>query len=182
VLDEAVANHAALGNQFVAEGLEDDSETGERLRRDIGARIQAAKMREFVTLGVVLGYRYEDSPVIAAEAGPAPGRDFVNYVPSSRPGSLAPHAWLHDGSSLYDHFGPGFTLLARPGADADAAVREAGRSRVPLKLLQPGEAGVAALYPTRYTLIRPDQHVAWRGDAWPDDGASLMQRLTGRGG
>ena len=31
--------------------------------------------------------------------------------PSAYPGCLAPHAWLADGSSLYDHFGVGLTLL-----------------------------------------------------------------------
>lgn len=182
VLDEAVLNHATLGNQLVAEGLEDAGERGERLRAEVGARIQATKLREFATLGVVLGYRYDDSPVIVPDGSAAPARDFINYVPSSRPGCLAPHAWLHDGSSLYDHFGPGFTLLAQ-GADeaAIAAARaQAERCGVPLKVLQPSEPGVASLYPTRLTLLRPDQHVAWRGDAWPSTGTALLQQVTGQ--
>ena len=140
-------------------------------------------MREFHTLGVVLGYRYEDSPVIDHDGTAAPVPDFINYVPSSRPGGRAPHAWLHDGSSLFDHFGPGFTLLARPDADAVvlADALSAGiASGVPLNVIQPTEAGVAALYPNAFTLIRPDQHVAWRSDAWPTDGAALLRRLTGR--
>ncbi|MEM5310839.1 hypothetical protein [Paraburkholderia sp. JHI869] len=32
----------------------------------------------------------------------------------------------------------------------------------------------------RYVLIRPDQHVAWRGDAWPEDGVALLRRVTGK--
>jgi hypothetical protein len=102
-------------------------------------------------------------------------------VPSSRPGCLAPHAWLHDGSSLYDHFGAGFTLLARPHAPAhelDSALTQAREQGIALAVIQPAEGGVAALYPSRYTLIRPDQHVAWRGDNWP--GASLLRKVTGR--
>jgi hypothetical protein len=39
---------------------------------------------------------------------------------------------------------------------------------------------VASLYPTRFTLLRPDQHVAWRGDAWPAAGTALLQRVTGQ--
>jgi 2-polyprenyl-6-methoxyphenol hydroxylase-like FAD-dependent oxidoreductase len=182
VLDEAVLNHATLGNQLVTEGLEQAGEAGDRLRREVGARIQSTKLREFATLGVVLGYRYEDSPVVVPDGSAAPERDFINYVPSSRPGCLAPHAWLHDGSSLYDHFGPGFTLLAEgAGEDELAAARaQAERCGVPLKVLQPREPGVASLYPTRFTLLRPDQHVAWRGDAWPAAGTALLQRVTGQ--
>jgi hypothetical protein len=183
VLEEATINHAALSNQFIAEGMEADDEAGERLRREIGARIQATKLREFATLGVVLGDRYDRSPVIVGDGSAAPPADFVNYVPSSRPGHLAPHAWLHDSSSLYDHFGAGFTLLAHPDAprdDLDAARAQAAAAGVPLVLIQPREGGVANLYPARLTLIRPDQHVAWRGDAWPVAGRGLFAQVTGR--
>ncbi|MEJ8848624.1 FAD-dependent monooxygenase [Variovorax rhizosphaerae] len=170
VMDEAVANHSVLGNQLWQEGLEDATDAGTRLRSEVGKRIAVAKLREFNTLGVVLGYRYDGSPVIVPDGTEAPAHDFLNYVPTARPGALAPHAWLHDGSSLYDHFGRGFTLLASHDADAavlaqaEAAARMTG---VPLKVLQPQERVIKQLYEARYTLIRPDQHVAWRGDAWP---------------
>jgi 2-polyprenyl-6-methoxyphenol hydroxylase-like FAD-dependent oxidoreductase len=183
VMAEAEANHSILSNHLAAAGLEDEGEAGDRLRREIGARIQATKMREFVTLGVVLGYRYEASPVIVPDGTRAPAVDFSNYVPTSRPGHLAPHAWRHDGTSLYDHFGIGFTLLATPDADAcdlDAARRQAAECGVPLVVLQPQEGGVANQYPDRYTLVRPDQHVAWRADGWPADGAALLRRVCGQ--
>lgn len=180
VLDEAVANHALLGNQLWTEGLEDATAQGEALRATVGARIQAAKVREFATLGVVKGYRYDDSPVVVPDGSPAPGQDYINYVPTSRPGAIAPHAWLHDGSSLYDHFGDGFTLLVRDAAGevAQRARAEAQAAGVPLVVIAPTEAGVAAQYPAAATLVRPDQHVAWRGDAWP---AGLLARVTGQG-
>ncbi|SEB05543.1 FAD-dependent monooxygenase [Variovorax sp. YR216] len=183
VMAEAEANHAILGNQLAAAGLEDAGEAGEAVRREIGARIGASKMREFMTLGVVLGYRYEHSPVIVPDGTSAPPADFINYVPSSRPGSLAPHAWRHDGSSLYDHFGQGFTLMAAErGTDAEleAARAAAAACGLPLTVLQPDEGCIASLYPTRYTLVRPDQHVAWRGHAWPADGEALLRRVSGR--
>ena len=182
VMDEAEANHASLSNKFVAEGIEHAGAAGARLRSEIGVRIQSTKMREFFTLGVVLGYRYDDSPVIVADGSPAPANDFINYVPSARPGCLAPHAWCHDGSSLYDHFGVGFTLLASPQAtagDIDAATAHASACDLPLTVLQPTEGGVASLYQARLTLIRPDQHVAWRGDAWPSNGAAVLAHVAG---
>ena len=183
VLDEAVANHAMLGNQLWKEGLDSDGEAGTAMRREVGARIQVAKIREFATLGVVLGYHYEDSPVIVPDGSRTPGHDFLNYVPMARPGAIAPHAWLHDGSSLYDHFGAGFTLLASKDAPSEAidqARLQAKAAQVPLKVIGPNEAAIAALYPTRFTLIRPDQHVAWRGDAWPHASVGMLDRVTGR--
>lgn len=183
VLDEAVANHATLGNHLWQDGLDADTAEGAALRHTVGVRIQAAKMREFTTLGVMLGYRYENSPVIQADGTPRPGHDFVNYVPSSRPGSLAPHAWLHDGSSLYDHFGWGFTLIAHmdaPAADIEEARLQAHKASVPLSVVQSPEAALPELYPKRLTLVRPDQHVAWRSDDWPSASAGLFEQLTGR--
>jgi hypothetical protein len=183
VISEAVANHGTLGHQLWQDGLEDDSAAGVQLRAAVGARVAAAKLREFNTLGVVLGYRYENSPVIVSDGTEAPEPDFLNYVPSARPGHLAPHAWQHDGSSLYDHFGKGFTILdnGRPNPDdIDAVRRSAQLASVPLQVIQPREPGLPALYPSRLTLIRPDQHVAWRGDAWPQDGVQLLRRVTGR--
>ena len=182
VMDEAVANHALLGNQLWQEGLEDDTPAGERLRGEVGQRIQAAKIREFITLGVVLGYRYDDSPVIVPDGTPPAAHDFLNYVPSARPGSLAPHAWLHDGSSLYDHFGQGFTLLAAYDADAadlEKALEAARIARVPLTVIQPRERILKDLYRARYTLIRPDQHVAWRANDWPAEAQALLARVCG---
>src|SRR5438105_6474255 len=67
VMDEAVANHAVLGNQLWEEGLEDDTPASAQLRARVGARIQVAKIREFNTLGVVLGYRYDNSPITVSD-------------------------------------------------------------------------------------------------------------------
>lgn len=183
VMDEAVANHATLGNQLWQDGLEDATEAGARMRGEIGARIQAAKVREFNTLGVILGYRYEDSPIIVGDGSAPPTRDYRNYVPSAHPGCLAPHAWLEDGSSLYDHFGPGFTLLATSDAaaeDLDRARESASAVGVPLKILKPNARELADLYQARYALIRPDQHIAWRADEVPSQAASLLEKVIGR--
>ena len=184
VMDEAVANMRMLGNQLWQDGLDHETEAGARLRAEVGARIQAAKMREFHTLGVVLGYRYEDSPVIVADGSEPPPHDFVNYVPSARPGSLAPHAWLHDGSSLYDRFGPGFTLLALHGSSAqllDSARSAARAIGMPLEVFEPELPALGPLYRARYALIRPDQHVAWRGDTVPDRPERLFAQVCGHG-
>jgi 2-polyprenyl-6-methoxyphenol hydroxylase-like FAD-dependent oxidoreductase len=185
VLDEAVANHSTLGNQLFRQGMEDDTDAGRSLRKAIGATIQRFKAREFTTLGIVLGYRYDDSPVIVSDGSRTPPSDYVNYIPSSRPGSLAPHAWLHDGTSLYDHFGLGFTLVASkdaPSEAVDQARLQARAAGIALTVLQPEESGIGELYPMRFTLVRPDQHVAWQGDEWPHASIGLFEYVAGRAG
>ena len=178
---EAAANYAALGNQLVQPGLEAPGEVGDATRREVGEVIQATKVREFKTLGVVLGMRYADSPIVVPDGSAAPPEHPMIYVPSAHPGCLAPHLWLADGSSLYDHFGAGFTLLVTAGdqgetASLAAAAREAG---LPLDVVAPADMRLRARYAARFALIRPDQIVAWRGDALPADCRRLVAQVSG---
>lgn len=180
VMDEAEANHAMLPNQLLREGLEDETPEGEAARSEVGEVIRRVKRAEFYGLGVVLGYCYRGSPVIVDDAGSAGWHASLDYVPSAAPGCLAPHAWLEDGRSLYDLFGQGFTLLALgDGYDADigAARHEADRTATPLEVVVLADPALHELYGEPLALVRPDQIVAWRGTAWPDQ---LLARVTAR--
>jgi 2-polyprenyl-6-methoxyphenol hydroxylase-like FAD-dependent oxidoreductase len=170
VMDEAVANHALLPKQMWREGVEDATPAGAAVRAEVGAQIKAAKIREFSTLGVVKGYHYSGSPIVVGDGSAPPPRDFRHYVPSAHPGCLAPHAWLDDGASLYDRFGMGFTLLSTSGE----APRLAG-----VDVIAPRAPGLRELYGAKYALIRPDQHVAWRGDVLPAEPGALLRRVSG---
>jgi 2-polyprenyl-6-methoxyphenol hydroxylase-like FAD-dependent oxidoreductase len=182
VIEEAVANHAILVTPLWREGLADDTPAGEAARSEVGAFIQANKTREFHTLGTVLGLGYEDSPLITYDGTPPPVRNNEVYTPSARPGQIAPHAWLSESESLYDQFGPDFTLIVAPSADeaqvaeAEAEARTFG---VPLKILRPQGVAVRDMNDADLTLVRPDQHVAWRGDRWL---ARVLSRASGRSG
>ncbi|MDB5847391.1 MAG: hypothetical protein JWP29_1143 [Rhodoferax sp.] len=185
VLQEASANHAKVSNALFEAGLEDDTPAGQAARERVGRRINAEKLQEFYTLGTVLGDRYTDSPVVQQLPGQAAApRDFLNYVPSALPGGRAPHVWLHDGSSLFDHFGEGFTLLVSqdtPEASLHAPTRDAARLGVPLKILRTDNPAVQSLYAQAFTLIRPDQHIAWTGAAWPaHSGSDVLAIATGQ--
>lgn len=170
VLDEAENNHETQPVNFFRKGIEAEGPEGDAIRGEVAELIRTTKGREFYTLGVVLGLRYRGSPVIADDGTEAEWRVSLDYVPSAAPGNLAPHGWLIDGSSLYDQFGPGFTLLAFDGANTDEAEREAVAMGIPLKILKIDNARLAQCYEKPLALIRPDQHVAWRGDAWPSHG------------
>ncbi len=178
---EANINYGDVSNQLVRPGLEDDGPIGEATRAEVAEIILATKQREFKTLGLVLGTSYAGSPLLVPDGTQPPAEHHMIYLPSAHPGCLAPHLWLQNGSSLYDHFGLGFTLLVTEGeADGVSALAEAAfRRQLPLKIVAPSDVRLRARYAARFALIRPDQHVAWRGDAIPDDFDRLLDIVTG---
>ena len=180
-IDEANINYSTVGNELVRPGIEDAGPAGHAIRREVGDVILATKIREFSTLGLVLGASYRESPILLPDATPPPPEHFMHYVPSACAGCLAPHLWLADGSSLYDHFGLGFTLLVTDGDDrgSETAVAAAAQLGLPLTLLVPQDPRLRGRYEARYALIRPDQHVAWRGDRLPPEVDLLLRRVTG---
>ena len=130
---------------------------------------------------VKLQYGYDGSPICVSDGTPATEMDTTRFVPSTRPGTRAPHAWLDDDRSTLDLFGDGFVLL-RLGAKPPDATRltEAARARgVPMRELTLAESDVATLYETSLVLVRPDGHVAWRGNECPADAAGVVDRIRG---
>lgn len=197
VIAEAVANHAVLGRDLWREGVEAPDDHGARMRSVLTERILQDKKREFHAPGVVKGYAYR-SEILASESADRATFDWRVYEPSARPGAIAPHAWLHDGRSLYDLFGDGFTLLdtmatgmTRAPVVSDGSTSaigpagglcQAASSRsIPLRQVACGHPGLFAAYEARYVLIRPDQHVAWRGNQLPEGqpALSLLSQVTG---
>jgi 2-polyprenyl-6-methoxyphenol hydroxylase-like FAD-dependent oxidoreductase len=180
VMDEAEANHALSPNALARDGIEDSTPEGEAVRKAVSDVIWRNKTAEFYGTGVVLGYCYRGSPVIASEQSQEDWQPSREYVPSGIPGCLAPHRWLADGRSLYDLFGSGFTLLAlgdAAPAEVDAARSQAERGGVPLEVVVLNDPSLETLYGAPLVLVRPDQIIAWRGRAWPD---GLLALVSGR--
>ena len=161
--------------------IEDATPEGEQARRRLGEEIVATRTRVFVSDGIVLGYRYDPSPTVWPDGTPAPPDSISTYTPTARPGSRAPHAWVSDGKSTLDLFGKGFVLLAFGGAAAHAdGFERATKSRgVPLNTVAIDDPTIAALYQRSLVLVRPDGHVAWRGDAAPADPLAVIDVARG---
>ncbi len=163
--------------------LDHDSPEGAHARAETGAFLSTFG-EEYASLGVQLGARYDSSPIIVQD-GLAPDDDLANYVPTSVPGGRAPHFWLdtgrEKGSSLYDHLGIGFTLLClnNVGADVDTLQRAAEARGIPLKILHIDNSQALEMYGVGKALIRPDQHICWRGDTVPEDVKALLDTVTG---
>ena len=160
--------------------LEADNEATAQLRRRLGANLEQMVGREFRTIGAQLGYRYDPSPICVPDNTPGPADELATYVPSARPGSRAPHAWLSDGRTTLDLFGRGFTVLRFPGApDVSGFLNAAVVRDVPFTQVMMHERDVAALYERKLAIVRPDGHVAWRGDAIPLEPEKIIDRIRG---
>jgi aromatic ring hydroxylase-like protein/FAD binding domain-containing protein len=182
VIGAAVESYALVGSELVREHIERLGAAGDRVRKEVGALILKHKLPEFRSLGLVLGYRYRESPIIVSDGTDPTPEQVTEYRPSAHPGCLAPHMWLKDGSSLYDHFGPGFTLLIGGTARMDdaAGIKQAAAAKgIPLEIFPVAGPGLRELYEADLALVRPDQHVAWRGDQLPGDGRELLDRARG---
>ena len=163
--------------------IDENSPAGEAQRRVLSAHLPSLR-EEYAAIGVQIGARYDGSPIIVPDAAP-PTDDYMNYKPSSIPGGRTPHFWIGDGrgygDSLYDRLGRGFTLLRLGGKTADtSAIETAAQKRgIPLAVLDVPAAAARELYGCDLTLIRPDQYVAWRGNAPPSDADGIWARVTG---
>ena len=178
---EAADNYARSGNIFAAVAdIEDEGARGAQTRAAIAATLPP-KIKHFAPIGVHLGYHYDGSPIISPDGSRPPPFDAASYAPTARPGHRAPHVWLADGRSTLDLFGRGFALLCLGGdvkdcSDMVAAARARG---LPLSVHAMDEEAAAAAYQCRFCLVRPDGHVAWRGDHLPDDPEGVIDMVRG---
>ena len=172
----------SIGIIAIPPELEADSPAGAECRRAMGARLLDHCRREFDIPGVHFGVFHGGSPIVAGDGTPAPVDEWHRYTPHGTPGARAPHLWLEDGVSIFDRMGMDFTLLVlQAGREPDArALRDAaGRRAVPLKVLDVRSGGARDIYGADLVLVRPDRHVAWRGNRAPADPAVMLARVTG---
>lgn len=96
-----------------------------------------------------------------------PAEEVMLFSQTAEPGARAPHLWLEDGSSTLDRMGKSFVLFVLGADDGDvgAVERAAAARSMPLEVVRIDRPEVAGLYRRRLVLIRPDGHVAWRGDS-----------------
>jgi hypothetical protein len=124
---------------------------------------------------------YEGSSIISGAAGGAPGavgtHDFA-----ARPGHHLAPLPLAPGRDVYQSLGTGFSLLSFDPADPTVeGLRTAAQRRgVPLAMLAGEDPASRAAYGATHVLVRPDQFVAWSGDAVsPAKAEAVMGRAVG---
>lgn len=160
---------------------------GDEARNRVGHELCEGLKKEWFSKNMHLGNRYVDSPVCiydepeSERANQAEFLDAVNYIPSTRVGCRAPHVWLEDGRSSLDLFGRGYVLMATRSSleDTERLALSAKEKGVPLTIYPMDSPQLVEAYQKQFVLVRPDGHVAWRGDTIPHDTHSIIAQVSG---
>ncbi|MGH6641946.1 MAG: FAD-dependent monooxygenase [Bradyrhizobium sp.] len=179
---EWAAASVPIWRKLITPNVRDVTPEGVAARATIAASAKVHHRRMHDMRGVELGYSYAGSPLIAEEADNVAEWDTCIYTPHTRPGVRVPHMWLKDGRALQDLLGEEYTLLDLVGrfetGSLEVAFREIG---APFDVVRLGEPRIQDVYGCKALLLRPDLHIAWRGDSPPDNAAALAARATGWG-
>ncbi|KST62574.1 FAD-dependent monooxygenase [Mastigocoleus testarum] len=179
-LEQANANLQRTQKRSIPPAIASDSPQGREMRQKMAEGMERSGVkREFDAPGVHFGFRYQ-SPIVIEDNINLPSEDPFQWSQTSYPGCRAPHAWLEPGKSTLDLFGHGFVLLSFKGKEGlETFVTACEKRSVPLKLHAIDNPEVAQLYEKAYVLVRPDGHVAWRGDILPDNPLAIIDQVRG---
>jgi Aromatic-ring hydroxylase, C-terminal len=117
-------------------------------------------------------YCYAESPIINVEPQWAP-QDSLRYEPTT-------NVYLDDGTPLHDKLGRWFSLLVFDDTEVDSMIVAARRWDIPVGIVRVSDPLIAKIYEANLVLVRPDQHVSWRGSSLKDSSqaeAVLMRSL-----
>ena len=136
--------------------------------------------------GITFDERYDSSPVIWYD-----NRQLENetpwaaelYVPGGSPGHRAPNGNVDPfGGTLYDRLRSHIALVVF-GEDVSglSAFEYAAEERgIDIEIVLLPDIEARELYGASYVLVRPDHHVAWRGNGAPVDAGAVLDHIYGR--
>ena len=147
--------------------------------RDLAAGGAGGRAEQFSNRGRVLGVSYDSTAIVPDGSDlPTVANPVIDYAPTARPGSRAPHMWLwrdEQQISTLDLYDTSFVLLTGPSGQAwrVAGEKVAERLGIPVRCYAVGTDGplidTTGAWPSLYgvgrdgaVLVRPDGHVAWR--------------------
>ncbi len=176
-------NHALAlqrQRQTVPADIEMRGPEGDTLRAATGQALYDLNVQQYCCAGLNFGSFYAASPLIAYDGEAPPDYTMHTFTPSTVPGCRTPHVWLAAGRSLYDAMGDDYALLRMDSSIDTKLLQQAAAERgMPLRVVDVSGNEACAVYKERLVISRPDQHVAWRGNALPADVGGLLDRLCG---
>lgn len=158
------------------------------------ARVLRLKIHEYYQthdgenkdLGIEMGYRYRSHVILCQEdTASEPRFDPRHYIPSSWPGGRPPHLFLSDERAIFDTFGHEWSLLVFASQEVGQGLMAQVADAMSVPLVQVDlsqEDRAKVLYERNLILIRPDHHVAWRGDGLHSlqDAEKILGVVTGK--
>ncbi|KAH8812864.1 FAD-binding domain-containing protein [Xylogone sp. PMI_703] len=151
--------------------VEEDSDAGRAMRKAIHEHYQLHD-GENKDVGIEMDHRHQSCiyPPLKDGAQP-PSWNPRKCTPNTWPGSRAPHVFLSNGTPIFDLYGKYFTLI-KFGVEGtsengvDHLLLAAEELHVPVKVVTLiGEDNARKIWEYPLVLVRPDGHVAWRGNA-----------------
>jgi 2-polyprenyl-6-methoxyphenol hydroxylase-like FAD-dependent oxidoreductase len=183
---EAARGHsgkrAAIAGVYREAGdLDAPGTAGDAARGAAGLRIGAIGNAENESYGVELGYSYADSEVICADPGADIPSAGLHYIPTTAPGVRMPSVLMADGVPIFDRLGLWFTLACFGAPPCEAMAAAAARRGLPLQVLRINDPAIVKVYGRGLLLVRPDQHIAWRGTSCDDarTADAIISRVPG---
>lgn len=176
------ADGSALFRKHCTPAVREEGPAGDAAREAMIRSFLDDYARSHGMVGAETCYSYAGSALVAHEPGNQPHWLFNKIEPHGRPGIRIPHLWLKDGSALQDRLGYDYTILDLKG-DLDSSGLEQALSElgVPHVVVRSDEPRLRKVYNGSAFLIRPDLHIAWRGDEAPENPMDLARLATGHG-
>ena len=114
----------------------------------------------------------------AAEPSAEVPNDPDRYICNTVPGARLPSLFLKDGRAVYAQLDRWFSLLAFGDVDSTAAERAAAARGIPLKIIRIADDHARRIYAADMLLVRPDQHIAWRGNSLDEASAARVLAMA----
>lgn len=158
------------------------TEAGESMKRKLIQVADSEQRKGNRMIGAELGYRYVDSPCIDNIPG-GPEHRVGEYNPNVWPGSRLPHCWLDDGSALQDQLPETYILLSLGNKSLDTSKLRQSYEKIgaPVAEVRIESNRLRDLYGFDLLVLRPDMHVAWRGNDAPPNPQEIASISTGHG-
>ena len=169
-----------IGKITIPDCIEDETPDGIAARHALAQLCLDHARLEFDCPGLPLGAYYADSAIILCD-GPSPPDDPNCYVPTTTPGARLPHLWLGREVSTLDRVDGKFTLFSFNEISSDvAAIQQATLTRgMPLEIVEIKNKAVREIYGYDFLMVRPDQHIAWRGNSIASLTENVLPKVTG---
>ncbi|MEI7740002.1 MAG: FAD-dependent monooxygenase [Betaproteobacteria bacterium] len=169
------------------DSIYEDSNEGQIVRAKVGHAMTEGLKREWFSLNMHLGNRYTNSPINIYEEFEDPVKqkfefeDSINYIPSTRPGCRAPHVWLDKELSTLDLINKKFSLFCFVdiSEEINLLCQYADQLKIPITVFFIDSVKTKLLFEFNYLMIRPDGHIAWRGNNCKIEPSYFWSKITG---